>query len=51
VIVADDAVSGLYDGGRDELAGIGVRLLSTDAVVEIVAGTSPPAAGWGTMGA
>jgi nicotinamidase-related amidase len=51
VVVADDAVSGLYDRGRDELAGIGVRLLSTDAVVEIVAGASPPAAAWGTMDA
>jgi nicotinamidase-related amidase len=51
VVVADDAVSGLYDRGRDELAGIGVRLLATDALVEIVAGPSHAGPAWGTMDA
>jgi len=37
VVVADDAVSGLYDRGRGELAGIGVVLATTG---EIVAGLS-----------
>jgi hypothetical protein len=33
VVLAEDAVSGLYDKGRDELSNIGVRLMSTTAVV------------------
>jgi nicotinamidase-related amidase len=37
VVVADDAVSGLYDRGRGELAGIGVVLATSG---EIVAGLS-----------
>jgi nicotinamidase-related amidase len=37
VVLADDAVSGLYDRGREELEGIGVALMSTAQVVDAVA--------------
>ena len=37
VVLADDAVSGLYDRGRRELEGIGVALMSTEQVVDAVA--------------
>ena len=33
VVLVDDAISGLYDRGRDEMVGIGVSLLSTIEVV------------------
>jgi nicotinamidase-related amidase len=36
IVVAEDAVSGLYDRGRRELEGIGVRLLSSAQVAEAV---------------
>ncbi len=36
IVLVDDAVSGLYDRGRDELRGIGVTLLRTDDVVRAV---------------
>lgn len=38
VVLAEDAVSGLYDRGRSELTNIGVQLLSTAAVVEALDG-------------
>ena len=41
VVLAEDAVSGLYGKGRDELESIGVRLMSTAEVVESVAGPAP----------
>ena len=41
VVLAEDAVSGLYDKGRDELEGIGVRLMSTGEVLESVADPAP----------
>jgi nicotinamidase-related amidase len=41
VVLAEDAVSGLYDKGRDELESIGVRLMSTAEVVESVAHRAP----------
>jgi nicotinamidase-related amidase len=34
VVLAEDAVSGLYDRGRSELTNIGVQLLSTDEILE-----------------
>ena len=36
LVLADDAVSGLYERGRAELASIGVSLLSSEAVAEAV---------------
>ncbi len=33
VVLVHDAISGLYDRGRDEMVGIGVSLLSTIEVV------------------
>jgi nicotinamidase-related amidase len=33
VVLATDAISGLYDRGKQELAGIGVQLMTSDAVV------------------
>jgi nicotinamidase-related amidase len=41
VVLAEDAVSGLYDTGRDELEGIGVRLMPTAEVVKSVAHPAP----------
>jgi hypothetical protein len=41
VVLAEDAVSGLYGKGRDELESIGVRLMSTAEVVESVADPTP----------
>jgi nicotinamidase-related amidase len=41
VVLAEDAVSGLYDKGRDELESIGVRLMPTVEVVESVAHPAP----------
>ncbi|HEX7671405.1 MAG TPA: isochorismatase family cysteine hydrolase [Polyangiaceae bacterium] len=38
VVLAEDALSGLYDRGRSELMNIGVQLLSTAAVVEALDG-------------
>jgi hypothetical protein len=35
-VLADDAISGLYEQGRDELQGIGVRLMSTGQVIDAV---------------
>jgi nicotinamidase-related amidase len=37
VVLADDAISGLYDRGREELTGIGVECLPTQAILERVA--------------
>jgi nicotinamidase-related amidase len=34
VVLADDAISGLYEQGRDELRGIGVRLMSAERVAD-----------------
>jgi nicotinamidase-related amidase len=41
VVLAEDAVSGLYDKGRDELESIGVQLMATAKVVESVADPAP----------
>jgi nicotinamidase-related amidase len=41
VVLAEDAISGLYDRGRNELRNIGVRLMASD---EIAASLSPAAA-------
>jgi nicotinamidase-related amidase len=41
VVLAEDAVSGLYDKGRDELESIGVRLMSSAEVVGSVAHPAP----------
>jgi nicotinamidase-related amidase len=37
VVLADDAISGLYEQGRDELRGIGVRLMSAGQAADAVA--------------
>ena len=37
VVLAEDAVSGLYDQGRTELSNIGVRLMDTPAVLRALA--------------
>jgi nicotinamidase-related amidase len=34
IVLATDAISGLYQRGRDELANIGVSLMSTDELIE-----------------
>lgn len=36
VVLADDAISGLYERGRQELENIGVRLMPTAAIVDAV---------------
>lgn len=36
VVVAEDAVSGLYERGRKELEGIGVRLMGSEEIAEAV---------------
>ena len=36
VVVIEDAISGLYDRGRDELEGIGVTFMGTEAYLEAV---------------
>lgn len=43
LVLADDAVSGLYPRGVGELEGIGVAVLPTDMIIELVAaGVSTP---------
>ncbi len=37
IVLAEDAISGLYDRGRDELEGIGVTLMPADRIIESVA--------------
>jgi nicotinamidase-related amidase len=44
LIVVEDALSGLYHRGCDELRGIGARLMSADALVQMLAASAPPAA-------
>ena len=44
IVLATDAVSGLYERGREELANIGVVLKSADEVVGLLARPSAPAA-------
>jgi nicotinamidase-related amidase len=34
IVLSDDAVSGIYDRGREELRGIGVQLMPASAIVE-----------------
>jgi nicotinamidase-related amidase len=34
IALAEDAISGLYDRGREELRGIGVKLMPASAIVE-----------------
>jgi nicotinamidase-related amidase len=38
VVLATDAISGLYDRGRQELAGIGVELMNSDVVAAALTG-------------
>jgi nicotinamidase-related amidase len=40
VVLAEDAVSGLYEKGREELNNIGVRLMSTGEVLDAAAPTA-----------
>ena len=44
LVLAEDAISGLYDRGRDELRGIGVQLMPVAAIAGALARTSAPAA-------
>ena len=37
LVLAEDAISGLYEKGREELAGIGVTLMGATAIVDAVA--------------
>ena len=37
VVVAEDAISGIYDRGREELRNIGVRVMATAEIVESLA--------------
>ncbi len=37
IVLVEDAISGLYDRGREELQNIGVRLMGTGKVVEALA--------------
>ena len=41
MVVARDALSGLYERGQQELEGIGVQLMSAEAVADAVASTRP----------
>jgi nicotinamidase-related amidase len=41
VVLAEDAISGLYDRGREELENIGVRLMPTAQVIESMAHPVP----------
>ena len=36
IVAATDAISGLYDRGRDELAAIGVSMLSADEIASVL---------------
>jgi nicotinamidase-related amidase len=47
VVVAEDAVSGLYDRGRDELRGIGARLMTGAEIAALLRSTHSAAAGTG----
>jgi nicotinamidase-related amidase len=40
IVLAEDAISGLYDRGRDELESIGVTLMPTSAITRAVASSS-----------
>ena len=40
VVMADDAVSGVYDKGRDEMTNIGVSLLSADDIADRILAAS-----------
>jgi hypothetical protein len=40
-VLAEDAISGLYEKGREELESIGVRLMPTVGVIESVAHPIP----------
>ena len=44
LVLAEDAISGLYDRGCDELRGIGVRLMPSAAIVGALARATAPAA-------
>jgi hypothetical protein len=41
LVLAEDAISGLYEKGREELENIGVRLMPTARVIESVAHPTP----------
>jgi nicotinamidase-related amidase len=44
IVLAEDAISGLYDRGREEIQGIGVRPMPNDEVVESLAHVRAPGA-------
>lgn len=41
LVLAVDAISGLYDRGKREMSNIGVALLSTDQIISAVSGNEP----------
>ncbi len=41
IVLAEDAISGLYERGREELEGIGVRLMTTADIAESLKQRSP----------
>ena len=41
IALAEDAISGLYDRGREELRNIGVRLMGTGEIIESLGAASP----------
>lgn len=43
VVLADDAISGLYERGRHELENIGVRLIPSTEIAELIELTGTPA--------
>ena len=40
-MLVEDAISGLYDRGKDEITGIGVRLMRTREVIDRIGGVVP----------
>jgi nicotinamidase-related amidase len=43
IVLAEDAISGLYDRGREEMANIGVALMSADSLAQEISHSNSPA--------
>ena len=41
LVLADDAISGLYERGREELLGIGVTMIGVDQIAQLLSIPSP----------
>jgi nicotinamidase-related amidase len=41
IVLVEDAISGLYDRGKDEVTGIGVRLMRTRELIDKIGGVVP----------